>query len=237
MAKSTTEGAGSIVTNGLDMYLDAANNNSYPGSGTTWFDLSGNKNNFTLVNSPTYTGKTIDFNGSSQYALCVNNTFGNYGSNSFTFEYAISITSSPSTGVIMVKRGQITNIGIDGSPGICDRVGANNFFAQDNNPGGVSNNTTNITSLTSLAIGTKAHMTYTVERNGFAATGSRYLNGVLTNTDKKTFIGSNTIDNANTMQLMNSSAGSIYIMRFYNRVLSSTEVRQNYLSTKVKAGI
>jgi hypothetical protein len=134
----------------------------------------------------------------------------------------------------MVKRDQITNIGIAGSPGLCDRVGANNFFVQDNNPGGQSNVTTNITSLTSLVIGTKAHMTYTLERNGFDVTGSRYVNGVLTNTDRKTFIGSNTIDNAYTMQLMNSSVGSIYIMRFYNRALSSIEVKQNYLATKTR---
>jgi hypothetical protein len=30
-----------IVENGLILYLDAANEKSYPGSGTTWFDLSG----------------------------------------------------------------------------------------------------------------------------------------------------------------------------------------------------
>lgn len=31
-----------IVTDGLVLYLDAANERSYPGSGTTWKDLSGN---------------------------------------------------------------------------------------------------------------------------------------------------------------------------------------------------
>ena len=36
-----------IVTDGLVLYLDAANPKSYPGSGTTWYDLSGNGNNFT----------------------------------------------------------------------------------------------------------------------------------------------------------------------------------------------
>ena len=42
-----------IVTNGLVMALDAANTKSYPGSGTTWFDISGNSNNATL-NSVTH---------------------------------------------------------------------------------------------------------------------------------------------------------------------------------------
>jgi hypothetical protein len=43
-----------IVEEGLVLYLDAANQKSYPGSGTTWFDLSGNLNNGTLTNGPVY---------------------------------------------------------------------------------------------------------------------------------------------------------------------------------------
>lgn len=37
-----------IVTDGLVLALDAGNPKSYPGSGTTWNDISGNGNNFTL---------------------------------------------------------------------------------------------------------------------------------------------------------------------------------------------
>lgn len=37
-----------ITTSGLIMHLDAANSSSYPGSGTTWTDLSGNGNNATI---------------------------------------------------------------------------------------------------------------------------------------------------------------------------------------------
>jgi hypothetical protein len=58
-----------VITQGLTMYLDAANRASYPGSGTTWFDLSGNGNNGTLVNSPAYTTissvQTFGFNGTN----------------------------------------------------------------------------------------------------------------------------------------------------------------------------
>ena len=59
----------SIVTNGLVMYVDAANVKSYPGSGTTWSDMSGNGNNGTLVNSPVLgaNGGSLQFNGSTQY--------------------------------------------------------------------------------------------------------------------------------------------------------------------------
>lgn len=58
-----------IVTNGLTMYLDAGNSTSYNGSGTTWYDISGNTADITLVNSPTYTSGTpsyFSFNGSNQ---------------------------------------------------------------------------------------------------------------------------------------------------------------------------
>lgn len=55
-----------IATDGLILYLDAANTRSYPGSGTTWFDLSGFGNNHTLVNSPTFSSGTFTFNGSTQ---------------------------------------------------------------------------------------------------------------------------------------------------------------------------
>jgi hypothetical protein len=43
-----------IVTDGLVLYLDAANPRSYPGSGIAWYDLNGNENNASLQNGPTY---------------------------------------------------------------------------------------------------------------------------------------------------------------------------------------
>lgn len=37
-----------VVTEGLIAYLDAANTKSYPGSGTTWYDLTKNENHGTI---------------------------------------------------------------------------------------------------------------------------------------------------------------------------------------------
>lgn len=57
-----------IVTNGLVLALDAANKKSYPGSGTTWFDISGNGINFTMVGSPTLSsGHFTNFTEASNY--------------------------------------------------------------------------------------------------------------------------------------------------------------------------
>ncbi len=47
------------ITNGLVLYLDAANKKSYPGSGTTWTDLSGNVYNGTLTNGPTFSAANM----------------------------------------------------------------------------------------------------------------------------------------------------------------------------------
>jgi hypothetical protein len=49
----------SIITQNLVLCLDAANPKSYPGSGTTWTDLSGNGNNGTLVNGVGYSGDNL----------------------------------------------------------------------------------------------------------------------------------------------------------------------------------
>jgi hypothetical protein len=59
----------SVPTQSLMLYLDAANRRSYPGSGTTWFDLSGNGYNGTLVNSPTFSSSGFfTFNGTNSTA-------------------------------------------------------------------------------------------------------------------------------------------------------------------------
>ena len=59
------------ITSGLIVHLDAGVAASYPGSGSTWSDISGNSNNFTLTNSPTYSSDNkgkFQFNGVNQYA-------------------------------------------------------------------------------------------------------------------------------------------------------------------------
>jgi hypothetical protein len=62
---------GGIVTNGLVLNLDAAKTDSYPGTGTTWRDLSGRGNNGTLTNGPTFSGigkqASIVFDGVNDY--------------------------------------------------------------------------------------------------------------------------------------------------------------------------
>ena len=87
-----TVGAGITVTNtpppvlaGLQLYLDAGNPASYPGTGTTWTDLSPSANNGTFNSAPTYTaanGGSLIFNGSIEVTLASTiNLPGNFSIN------------------------------------------------------------------------------------------------------------------------------------------------------------
>ena len=63
-------GGPDIVENGLVLHLDAADSNSYPGSGTVWTDLSGNGYNGTLTNGPTFSSSNrggIVLDGTNDY--------------------------------------------------------------------------------------------------------------------------------------------------------------------------
>ena len=59
-----------LITEGLLIELDASKSDSYPGTGTTWFDISGNPNDGTLINGVSFDGTgipSIDFDGTNGY--------------------------------------------------------------------------------------------------------------------------------------------------------------------------
>jgi hypothetical protein len=59
-----------IITSGLVLYLDAANPKSYPGTGTSWFDLSTSNYVATIGGSPVLTGNYFQFNAAgTKYAV------------------------------------------------------------------------------------------------------------------------------------------------------------------------
>lgn len=62
-----------MSVNGLSLYLDAANSNSYSGTGTLWSDLSKNSINGTLINTPTFVDQNsgyFTFDGLNEYVQC-----------------------------------------------------------------------------------------------------------------------------------------------------------------------
>jgi len=64
-----------IVTDGLVLYLDAANPKSYSGSESVWKDLSGESNHCNWNNTPTFNSEGyFTFDGISNYGTITNNS-------------------------------------------------------------------------------------------------------------------------------------------------------------------
>jgi len=92
-----------IVTSGLVLHLDAGDSASYPGSGTTWTDLSGNGNNGTLVNGVGYdsaSGGSLTFDGVNDYVSLPNNNSIAFGSGEFTFEFWLFRNASSQSSIL-----------------------------------------------------------------------------------------------------------------------------------------
>lgn len=93
-------------TTNLIINVDANSSTSYPGSGATWFDLTANGYNATLINGPTYTSGTpssINFDGVNDYATFTTATIGSNTSN-----YSFGGWIKPTTGAteqIYITRG------------------------------------------------------------------------------------------------------------------------------------
>lgn len=86
-----------IVTDGLVLYLDAANPKSYPGSGTSWYDLSGNGYVGTFVNgvSP-FKKNAIIFDGSGDFITLDGFNLNNYLNLNFCIESWVYLNSQSS---------------------------------------------------------------------------------------------------------------------------------------------
>lgn len=213
-----------IVTNGLVLALDAADRNSYPGSGTTWTDLSGNGNNATLVNNPTFSstnGGSIVFNGTNNYIDTGKTAtqLGVYNAN-YTFDAWVyptnftgdrsmfgTDTSAVREGLHLVFRGGVIYQG---------------HYSADLQAGtGTLNEWNNIC------------YTY-IQSSGLA---SIYKNGILQGSGTiASFIGTTNI-------LIGRSLGGGYFVgngsnyKIYNRALSATEIQQNYNALKTRFGL
>jgi hypothetical protein len=204
-----------IVTNGLVLALDAADRNSYPGSGTTWTDLSGRGNTGTLVNTPTYSsanGGSLSFNGSNQYVNCGNAT-------------NLQIT------VGTISAWFNANNGNSGYNGIIAKQNAWALFVADNilNTFDWGNGAERSTGITvGNSTWNYAAMTFTETVGTPSNNAIIYLNGnpVLTTTVRHSnHTVQVQIGEANFSQIF---GGNIAQASIYNRVLSAEEVSQNF---------
>lgn len=228
-----------IVTDGLVLYLDAANTRSYPGTGTTWSDLSRSGNTGTLINGPTFNsgnGGSIVFDGVNDYVSMndknpssINSTF----LNGLTIGFTIKLTDPfPNTadGRTIITR----NSGGIGSNAFNLSIQSNRklrFWI--NNVSGVpfSNTTlnTNQIYIGSLVLNRTTNIT------------SFYLQGVLdsnTNYSPSLSTSTHTIFNIGYWGTAGwEFPGNIYNVSFYNRALSASEISQNFNATRARFGI
>jgi len=230
---------GRIITDGLVLSLDAADRNSYPGSGTTWRDVSGNNNSGSLTNGPTFNSAnqgSIVFDGVDDYA-----TFGNPTSlnipGSVTIESWVYPTNIITGGVkAIASRWDFSAR----SYKIAILSSTSKFYIDISN---VGNDDIYLQSVQSATINTWYHVVGTyisgVSPSLNVYVNSQLSNGVLTGTiPQSLFSGASSFFiGTDGAAVSNPFTGRIATTKVYNRALSATEVLQNYNAQKSRFGL
>jgi hypothetical protein len=213
-----------IVTNGLVLALDAADRNSYPGSGTVWTDVSGNNNNFTLNNSPTFStanGGRFAFNGTNQDATL--------SSLNLQQNFTLDGWFNPNVLNTFVMFGQGTTVA---------NQGLHIWYVSNTSVRfGMYSNDTDFT--VSTSIGNWYNMVFTYN-NSNPFTKQMYINGVAQSGTgaSAAYAGSGAFRLGATYSTGGSYGNGSYAgMKAYNRILSASEIQQNYNATKTRFGL
>jgi hypothetical protein len=216
-----------IITDGLVLCLDAGNAKSYPGSGTTWSDLSGNGNNGTLVNGPTYSGSDggyLSFDGVNDYVNCGNNT---------SLDMSVEVT--------LIHWLRYTGSGWSPFIGKLTNATTNNYRIWLGSDRGFDVELTNdsykpLFTLTSTELPTNSWCCLGM-RFKSDGTLSGFFNGVKKNTVSKS------IGPTNNGNFLIGSDGGVYggggisCIQLYNRALTDEEIQQNFNSLRSRFGI
>lgn len=212
-----------VTTQGLIMYLDAGNSSSYPGTGNTWYDLSGNSNDATLNGSSNGTSATysssdggvIEFDGVDDHVTCLN--LSSYSN--LTIEMWIYDTRD-----LSAADGDIATYAGTSNGGSYTFTTSGQFKTDGNN-----NPNRTIT-----AVVPPQNQWY---HFCYVKNGSLWLNNTEYNS------GSGSDNNYTSLQIGQSRSdvnsylnGKVSNVRVYNRSLTSTEVDRNYNATKGRFG-
>jgi len=229
------------ITNGLTIYLDAANTKSYPGSGSTWTDLTGNGYNATLVNSPTHNTDIgyISFNGTDQYA---NHTVPQLttGTDSFTFEVWFKMRTLPTAQY--ETNGHIWG-GENGNDVVMYVNPAVSGESQLNLVYDDSRYTTGTGHFTSGTITADTWTHWVCQGRASDDTIAHYLNGSLDRTFNSVLAGQEAKPrNSDAMIAYDSrylkySTLDCAVIKEYNRILTAAEVAQNYEALRGRFGL
>jgi hypothetical protein len=226
------------VTDGLVLHLDAGNTKSYPGSGTAWNDLSGRNNHATMYGTaPFETDVSRCFNfatatgtGASDCNMGFYFSGGNMVPTTGSFTFECWIKNPPASG----QTGMFSNAG--GGDGYRFGVGYDGVYylvGPNYTEGGIG-----WTSGTLVATNWY-HIVTTWDRTG-AYVVNAYKNGRYEN-----YGSMPTTQTASTnaspgivrSQCCGIYTGKIGAFKVYNRLLSASEIFQNFNATKGRFGL
>jgi hypothetical protein len=222
-----------LVTGGLVFHVDAGNPASYPGSGSTWYDLSTSGLNVTLYSSPTYSsanGGYIAFTPSSSQ----------YGETTVSYNTVLTRWTTEAWHYFTnVTAGNLSAI-------ICKTYGGDVNFALGSPVGGASGK--NLAAAYYSGGWYYTSSTYTLPSVGWyhivgtydGTNLNLYVNNVLTQTQASSQtpgLGGGLIHLMRRWDTGDYWGGYLAIARVYNRALSADEINTNYQLSKARFGL
>ena len=219
-----------IVTDGLVLCLDANFTCSYPKASTTWYDLSGNGNDGSLVNGPTFdsgNGGSIVFDGTNDSITSTAPLSS--GEDTYTIE-SFWKTDELKTQVIWEQNTSTLQIGTR----VC-------MILLNRGVGGFNGQNADFHSSVPYSINTWYHWVITVDNTLSTNKVKVYVNGNLYAQGNPSNTLNTGADSAAIGHKIPSSSeefnGDISIVRVYNKTLSSDEVLQNFNAQKARFGL
>jgi hypothetical protein len=225
-----------IVTDGLVLNLDAGFVGSYPTINTTWYDISGNNNSGSLVNSPTFNSAnsgSIVFDGVDDYVTC--------GTSIPSLVDKVNITAC-----LWIKFNpelEVFNLPI-GKYGQGQSIGWEGFWFNDGRVafGGRESSAAYLYTGESSAVCPAGSNIYNVVYHKSGSLWSVYVNGTSV-ISTSLGLGNVSMYNSSAQLEIGRAEGSynvncnIYISQVYNRALTQTEITQNYNAQKGRFGL
>ena len=225
-------GGPNLIKNGLVLELDAGNIKSYPTTGTTWFDKSGNANNGTLINGPTFnTGSlgNIVFDGVDDYCVVNSSSNSSLSGNFSITQWYRAATNDGGYRILFETNGYRTE-----TLGIAIYQFGSYFRIWRVTPG-----YTELITTSNNTVGLNVWKTFTLVRNN--GVFNFYIDTVLSGT-----YSTDTNNYSDTSYHIGGDGppttsywfqGNISQTQIYNRALSAPEVLQNFNATKTRFGI
>lgn len=213
----------SVVTDGLVFYVDAGNEDSYPGSGTTWSDLMDGKQ-ASLINSPTYdpgNAGSIVFDGTDSY-ITVSQSSGDFSQSPMTTEHWVKFDQFNGGGDMLLMDRSAYN----GSNGIETFISGGSNVISVRGAGTAILNSSGV-----VSTGVWTHICIVFD----GATAYIYINGQLDNSGTINSVQNSTHDlhigNYPSLPAYNFD-GNWATLAIYHKALSASEVLQNYNALK-----